>query len=337
MENYLKVIEILRQNGNVYIQTPYYNYSPFWSFWLLACSYVANWLNLSIPFVIRATLSIFNAFNALIIFRISERITGLSMVPVAFYALNPAIILTVGYHGQFEVLAMFPVLLAIDLHLRVPSQSRIWLLGTLAILIKQIVLFNVLTLFVYAVPTKRRSVLMIILSVIVFFLSFLPYLSSSRQIGINVFGHAGDIGSFGIARQLPVFYTMPLFLVGMTLFPFLSKYRFNLTILEGLLVSSLAFVVFAPGFYAHYLVIPILAGALVPSVYYYIFIFISLDAILRYHFGKGMPLIIAPLTWLYAAIFFAKHFLIFKRPSWAVHNLMMYEDFMQIAARRKFG
>jgi hypothetical protein len=195
------------------------------------------------------------------------------------------------------------------------SLKRTWLLGTLAIIIKQIVFFNVLTLFVFSAPTKRRSITMIILSLITYFLSFSPYISSSNQIVNNVLGHTGDIGSFGIARELPTIFTIPIFLIVMSLLPYLSKYRFNFSITEGLLISSLAFVVLTPGFYPHYLVMPILAGTLIPSIWYYIFTFISLDVILRYLFGQGMPLNVGALTWLFSTLFLSKFFLTVKNPS----------------------
>ncbi len=51
MGSYLKVIEIMRNGGNVYSQTAYYNYSPFWSYWLFYCDKIAIFFNLPDPFI----------------------------------------------------------------------------------------------------------------------------------------------------------------------------------------------------------------------------------------------------------------------------------------------
>ncbi|MEI6290989.1 MAG: hypothetical protein WCP19_11210, partial [Chloroflexota bacterium] len=142
--------------------------------------------------------------------------------------------------------------------------------------------------------------------------TFIPYLPAYSQIIKNVFGHTGDIGLFGFSRILPVYYTVPIFGIVMLLLPFLSKYVFDHSINEAFLISSLGFVVLAPGFYAHYLIIPLLSGALLPSISYLFFSVISIDTIFRYHQLGFIPIILEPLTWLYSAIYLGSFFLVLK-------------------------
>lgn len=312
MESYLKVIEIMRAGGNVYQQTAFYNYSPFWSFWLLFCDKIAVLFKLPDPIIIRSTLSLIDTFNALLIFRIVQQRSNKAILAVAFYSLNPAVILTIGYHGQFETMALFPLLILLYLQKKNPSLITVWLLGTAAILIKQIVLFNALVVFVYLAGTKRRSLLMILTSFLTFCISFIPYWSASQQILHQVFGHTGDIGKFGISRILLVYYSVPLFALVMFFFPFFSKFKFGFTLIQAFLISSIGFVVFAPGFYAHYLIIPLLAGAMLPSYWYLVFLIISVDTLFRYHQLNFFPIFLEPFTWIYSVIYLGSFFFISK-------------------------
>ncbi|MGH7862212.1 MAG: hypothetical protein ACREOS_08215, partial [Candidatus Dormibacteraceae bacterium] len=126
---------------------------------------------------------------------------GRGRLAFSVYLLNPVAILLVGFHGQFENLALLPLLGALYLSMRgragLPSWV-IWLLGTASLLIKHLTIFSVWTLFVYVFTGRRRPLLMA-LSVLVFLVSFLPYLPRGFD-GIvhNVFLYGSGGGFYGI-------------------------------------------------------------------------------------------------------------------------------------------
>ena len=121
--------------------------------------------------------------------------------------MNPVAILLTGYHGQFENLALLPLLIGAYLYVRKPDSPPvpvIWLLGTLALLIKHNTVFGMWMLFVYVFGVSRRAVVASMLSVAVFAFSFLPYLPEGNA-GIlqNVLLYSSMPGQFGLTLSCP--------------------------------------------------------------------------------------------------------------------------------------
>jgi len=296
MRAYMIDVEILRHGGNIYSEFIYYNYSPVWAYLLLFLSYLSEWLKLSFPFVVRFSLSIVDIANAILIYLISENIRpGTGRLSFAAYMLNPGAALIVTLHGQFDTLAMLPILLAMHLRNRHPSTLLTWVLGTLSILFKQITLFFVLTLYVFTAKNWRRSIIMILASGIIFLLSFVPFWND--RIIDQVFGYQGGLGIFGLTVVLPPALVKALFLLIMSFAPYLSRYQLKHTLPVGMLTSVLFFFVFIPGFFAHYIILLLIVGAILVDYWYLALSLVSLDLIWLYIYGTSFTLPVRLMVW----------------------------------------
>jgi hypothetical protein len=85
--------EIMRRGGNVYVETFRYNYTPIWSYILLALSYGSDWLGLPFHVVSRSFLTGVDLINALLIGRIAAQTFAANpRIGAARYWLNPVAI-----------------------------------------------------------------------------------------------------------------------------------------------------------------------------------------------------------------------------------------------------
>ena len=280
--SYSIVAEIVERGGNVYAETARYNYSPLWSFILVTLHQIP----LPFHFSVRAFLTVVDVAIAFLLFRISER----PAVAIVYLA-NPVTILLTGMHGQFENLAMLPLLVAVYLIERKPRLSAIWLLGVLSMLLKHITLFFVLFLFFKAAPTKRRAVLMMLAAGLVFLLSFLPYLPAGRE-GIiqNVFLYISRSSpEYGLAST-PGWSAVP-FMALMAAFALIASRR--LAARDGLLFMALAYLTFAPGVSEQVFILP-LTVSFAASMPYFLFT----SAVAVFLTGSGNNLYFhAPIAW----------------------------------------
>jgi len=175
---------IAERGGNVYAETTRYNYSPVWSL-------ILRTLPDPIHVSARVLVSVADVINGLIIGAIAGARAR------TFYLFNPLSILLVGYGGQFEALAIMPLLLA----LRFPA--LLWPLATAAIFIKHDVAFLAWLLYVYAFPGWRAWLAMLATS-LVFLATFIPFLPGGAG-GIlrNVFLYQSIMGVYGFGALLP--------------------------------------------------------------------------------------------------------------------------------------
>jgi hypothetical protein len=175
--SYEIVAGIMRRGGNVYAETTRYNYAPVWMHCLLALSWAAEWLRFDLGTTIRTFLSLVDIGNAFLIGAIGQRFGyRRPWWGTAAYLCQPLIFLLMGVHGQFDTLALTPVLCALWL-LGAKNRSSllwIWLLGTLAILIKQLTVIEVWALYLTA-TTRPKAIVLGALSGLGFLASFLPY------------------------------------------------------------------------------------------------------------------------------------------------------------------
>ena len=214
---------IFLHGGNIYVQQYYYNYSP-----LIGIPLALIRLSpLPFDFGWRAFLSIVSLFNGLLVYRISQK-------PLYFclYWLNPAVILYDGYLGQFEALAVLPILLALY------HKKGTWILGTLAIVIKHSTLFGVWTLFVYKAGVKRAA-FWLAATVAVFALTFVPYLPDGLNGIVNRVLLYKSWAGYGFGSSLLFWAMMPLI-------PFAAK-ALRLDLWDAILLSLLATLAFAYG------------------------------------------------------------------------------------------
>ena len=110
--NYERTAAIVREGGNVYAETPYYNYSPFWFHALNAIDSLRG----QVPFMVavRLFLSLFDLLNLLAVYLILKMLWPEDSLYGTFvYAINPVTLLVGSAQGQFETLALLPALLAV--------------------------------------------------------------------------------------------------------------------------------------------------------------------------------------------------------------------------------
>jgi len=263
LESYRVVVDILRHYGNVYTETARYNYSPIWSWMLLSFDAIARSFGISFEFVIHSFLTLVDIGIAILLIRISGKYwVG------ALYLINPITILLTGVHGQFDNLAALPLLGAVLLNSRKPGNGwAIWLLGTISILIKQITVFAVLALFIHCFKL-RKSILLFILSGLIFLASFISYLPDGQEgIVSHVLLYSSVIRPYGLPDILPAWPTA-LFALMMLIVTFASR---SIPLLESLVLSFVSFLVFAPGMSEQYFILPIIFASAIPGWGYAIF------------------------------------------------------------------
>jgi hypothetical protein len=336
--SYEIVADIMNRGGNVYAETSRYNYTPLWAYILSFLNHIASSSHLQFHFVVRSFLTIVDILIAVFIGLICSRL-GFSDTRIGFslYLLNPVALLLTGFHGQFENLAMLPLLIATYIYLRQPANPHwkwIWLLGTLSLLIKHITVFGVWMLFYYSM-TKRKAVVMLFVSVLIFIATFLPSLPEGGS-GIvrNVFMYQA-VTSWGLARWLPILLVAPLFYVFMILSPFLAKEHLSLSQIRSMEFSGVALIALIFGIGKQYLIIPVIFGTIFCSPWYWMYTFVAGCCIAVSYALTHFSVIDKPLTsamwnfvWLAALCWLLSYFLS-KNKSTVRDFLGMYKSWVK--------
>ena len=267
LEIFSNFANIINRGGNVYSETTIANYSPLWLYFLFLFKKLSLLLDVKIHYIIRIFMVIIDCLNGLLIFQFAKKINfNNRFLSYMVYAFNPAVILITSYHSNIDAFAIFPLLVAINLKNK--NFKWVWVLATLSIFIKQITAFLFLTLLIYCSKSIKQFITHFLLSCILFLLSFLPYISAYENIIKHVFGHSGVSGYFGLTLFLPEKLVFFLFFLVMSVIPLLARFKWKLKIHEALLLSSLAFIIFAPGFFGQYQLAALVFGSLIPNLYY---------------------------------------------------------------------
>lgn len=270
-DSYEIVASIMRSGGNVYAETARYNYSPIWAYGLLALSNLASWTGLPFHFVVRGFLTAVDFANAVLIGRLGAREKGWHRhTGMAIYLVNPVAILLVGYHGQFETLAMLPLLIAANLltaHGENASSKTIWALATLALTIKHIVIFFVWTAFLTRAKSTYHALVWSLAAAAVFLASLLPFAVSGGADGIirNVLLYSSRLGVWGLSAVLPVPIAYLFFVITMAIMPVAFAKRIGPLSIRVMEAVGVAFLALIPGFGVQYLLLPIILGSALAS------------------------------------------------------------------------
>lgn len=263
-QSYEIVAEIMRHGDNLYAETTRYNYAPPWAVVLLGLSFVADGTHLPFHLIVRSFLSLIDGGNALLVGLIAARRGYAGTRSAIAYWLNPIPILIVGFQGQFDTLALLPVLAAVWLVIRTPHRPpvwRIWLLCTGALLIKHLIVFQVWTLLLTLLP-RRRAMLAFGAAMLVWLLSFSPFLPAGAEgILANVLAYNGWIGVYGIGTLFPWPVAPAVFYGSMLVLPMLWDDHGWFAPWERMEGSAVALLVFLHGIAPQYLLIPVLFGA----------------------------------------------------------------------------
>ncbi|MFZ5535463.1 MAG: hypothetical protein ACOY3M_04945 [Patescibacteria group bacterium] len=156
--NYLKDVEIFHQGENIYSAQSAYNYTPVWFYILGTLDQIRTNIFPSVPFAvfIRLFLSVVDVVTLVVLTHIARTRKISIFHPLLFYFLNPISMIISSKHGQFDNFAiLFLILSWLSFQKKLPFIA--WLLGTMALLTKHIVLFPLLILFFSHWGVKKVS------------------------------------------------------------------------------------------------------------------------------------------------------------------------------------
>jgi hypothetical protein len=324
MESYQIVIAILRRGGIVYAETNRYNYSPTWSYILLALDWFGTIVHLPFSFVERGFISLVDIPVAVMIGMIANQYrAGTFLKGFAIYFLNPISILLAGVHGQFDNLATLPLLLALYL-IRRPKPTHkacFWVLGTIALLTKQITLPGIWMLFAY-LASPFLAFLGLGASFAILISTFLPFLPlTSSQIIQNVFLYSGiHLASYGFLTFLPTPLVFLMFMLVSILLPLVARSILRFSIDRALAFSFVTFLVFTPGIGIQYFLLPLIFSSYQPDWFFWIYTIVTTFFIVGNNANLNLPLLnIWNSVWL-TLIFWFGGFLICRPISNATPN-----------------
>lgn len=344
IDQYQLDIDIMERGGVVYVEQQNYNYSPFWFHTLWIVDRVGSILQLPLYVSVRTFLSLVDLATLGILLLFARR-RQLSPIKTAiYYFLNPIPIVISGYHGQFDNIAVFFMLLAFYAFLYVAPQLKksrymlSWMLSSMALIAKQTILFP-LAFFWFHATSMYKAVAILSLAAVAFLMTFLPYLPVAKTpIVKNVFLYRSAEGRYGIGeiinrRCWQTNCTFATFTVGAITVPFGVKEIYFLLFMAGAgilgvivkiddpmraaLYGTLYFLTFTNGIGAQYLIIPISLGALFPTKWFLLFSIASAPFLL----GNDDELKIVTfghftwiVPWLFVTLWFLAESLRISRP-----------------------
>ena len=299
LDAYREVVRVLESGGELYRDTPRYNYSPAWSIVLRGLSAVSRAVGAPLERGVGALLLLADVATAWLVFRIARDVLGRPPEAAAGAALlffaNPVSVFATGFHLQFDNLAVLFLLAAVWSISSTPARPA-RNAGTVAflsasLLFKHVAYFHPL-LFM---RTRRRTGLPLLAGLVpyaVFFASFLPYLASPGSVYERVFAYRSlgeTYGSStlldipGVPRSAPTALFLTAAGVGIVLFRRLDVGRASLLLFLLLLV-------FLPGVVQYYFVWPIALGALYGGAGYAVYTLLVSAFFLGSPDGLALPL-----------------------------------------------
>lgn len=184
VESYGIVARIMAEGGNVYNETPRYNYGPVWFHVLHALDQLGPGGAQALRWKVAALLTLVDVG----IFAFLVR--RYSLAAGCLFFLNPVSVLITGYHSQFDNLAVLVALLAVA-HFD-PNEGRLNRWTCMAALGLSLTIKHLLFVFPFWLALKERSwsgrLVVLTTPVLLFLLAFLPYLPhGAAGIAVNVF------------------------------------------------------------------------------------------------------------------------------------------------------
>jgi hypothetical protein len=267
--------ELTLSGRNVYSATTLYNYSPVWAgvvavIWTLARSdFRAFVLLLGLLQTLSDSAS--TVILMLIARRLGRSAPECRWASLLFFA-NPISVLASSAHGQFDGLAVLPLLMAILVALDHDGEMRHrgWIVGLLSasLLIKHVTIFQPLT---FAGRARGRGLpgSMVAIPAIVLVASFVPFASAWRAIWANVVVYAthgaqpGGLASFlNVPEQWRIGFSLLLVAAALVA----ARTGRALELPRSSLILWLSTLTFLPSFGLQYLVWPLAVGCLYPSI-----------------------------------------------------------------------
>jgi hypothetical protein len=268
------VAGLVLSGRNVYAGTNLYNYSPVWAGVVAA---LWKWTRGDFSRFVLLVGLLQNAsdmLSALLVGRIALRLgrtAGQARLAALLFFSNPVSVLASSAHGQFDGLAILPLLGAILVGLRdgIGSHPRS-ITGLLAasLLVKHVTLFQPL-LFWRGVRRPGLSGLALAVPCTALAISLLPFASASRAIWNNVIAY-GSHGAQGGALlhliDLPGRWRLALTGLLAVMVAWALREGRDVELPRASLLLWLTTLTFLPGYGVQYLVWPLAVGALYPSM-----------------------------------------------------------------------
>jgi hypothetical protein len=149
--------------------------------------------------------------------------------------------------------------------------------------LKQIMLFGVLGLYLFIAKDKKSAAMMLFASVAIFLLSFVPFLPQGAT-GVRIALLYQGTGMHGVWRLfvagldyigasplLQKWLTMLIFGGLITGFLWLARYRWGGSLARTIGVSFIGFMALAPSFSIQYLLLPVAWGSIFPSRLFFLY------------------------------------------------------------------
>lgn len=195
---------VLDVSWNPYEAARLYPYPPLWIVFEVGAEWLARALGGGFPILVKIPVVAADLGIVWLLARVGRSKAGPSGLLAAWiYALHPVALLVTGFHGQFDSLAVFAVLLAFVLHdARRRDASALAL--ALGIATKS---FPVLLLpfFMLVQPDLRKATRFLLLATVPVGVLLLPFaLANAPALQRELFGYGGiaDFGWIGLVRAL---------------------------------------------------------------------------------------------------------------------------------------
>lgn len=279
-ESHLIVGKIVSSGGNVYAETSRYNYGPIFSLCLGLFYYLSSFLG-NPSFAYRMFIVCFlTCFDIALSFLLYKKYKSMSIA--ALFFLNPVSIIITGYHNQFDVLAVFlgymGCLFANDRDESFTKKDMVSiLLLSLSITTKHLLLFFPLWILLNKTMPKRKRLAYGIIPVVLFFISFLPYLQNGyRGIWEHVFLYR-SLNNFPLVHLLISWcHIQSVYIYCFVLFiSLLGYYTRTMRLQDQVLFYFLGLVCFSSALTNQYLAIPILSICVLGGFFKHIYFVIT--------------------------------------------------------------
>lgn len=275
-ESYLIVGEIVNSGGNVYAETPRYNYGPIFSFFQGFFYYISSFFtNQTLMFRI-FMVCFLTGFDIVLALFLYKKYRSLSIA--AIFLLNPISIIITGYHNQFDNIAVFLGYLGC---LFINDKSESFTKNDiLAIVLLSLSLITKHLLFVFPLwilfktnLTIRKRVVYGTVPVLLFLLSFAPYLNNGFSGIVNnvflykSFNNFPLIHMFIKGLHIEKFYTL-IFIFLMVSLGYLTR---KMLLKDQILYYFLGLICFSSAITNQYLAIPVLSICILGGAYKHVY------------------------------------------------------------------
>ena len=272
---------------------------------MLGClQYAADATHLPLKFLFRAFLSGVDVATACLLFTLPGKDARFRLRSTLFFFLNPVSFLLTGYHGQFDNLAVFFVVLALWGIQKKPLWAWFW--TTLGFIVKHIIFYELLIILFNTVKRFWARAFLFLISCALFAAVFLPYWKEGKE-GIlnNVLFYTSYVMPYGLSAFGALKGLTFLFVLALFLYPFFIRSR---EVWTQALLGTLFFLTFTTGVGVQYFILPVALGAARPSRGFFLYSFVTSGFLLGSYYNMGIKAFSwIPLwsVWLAAAFWWA--------------------------------